>query len=151
MWLRDFYRLKKDGALSTYCKECERKAKRKEYARNRKKPDGLFMNMRTGQVIEHKGASTRIHWSGYMVEKITRLYATTKNDDLAVELNVSPRTVVRKARELGLEKDPEWLRRHSRNNCRKMQIINKCCGNSGMIKPGEHRNPSGEFKKKTSC
>lgn len=147
LWLRDFYRRKKDGAISTYCKECERKAKREEYARNRKKPDGLFKNMRTGQVIEHKGASTRIYWSGYMVEKLKRLFPTTKNADIAVELNVSPRTMIRKARELGLEKSKEWQRAHALRNCQTMRIINKCCGNSGMIKPGEHKNPAGEFKK----
>ena len=57
-----------------------------------------------GRLIEHKDRSTKIHWSGYMEEKLRRLFPTTKNDDLAVEFNVSPRTVIRKAREMGLVK-----------------------------------------------
>ncbi len=146
LWLRDFYR-RKDGTTGSYCKECERATKREEYARNRKKPDGIFGNSRTGQVVEHRGFSVRIYWSDYMVEKLKRLFPTTKNEELAVELNVSPRTMIRKARELGIEKDKSWMAAHSRMNCKTMQIINKCCGNSGMIKPGEHRNPAGEFKK----
>ena len=83
-----------------------------------------------------------------MIERLTNKYATTKNEDLAIDLNVSPRTVIRKARELGLEKDKGWMQAHARKNCRTMRILNKCCGNSGQIKKGEHKSPKTEFKKR---
>ena len=83
-----------------------------------------------------------------MIERLTNKYATTKNEDLAIDLNVSPRTVIRKARELGLEKDKGWMQAHLRKNCRTMRILNKYRGNSGQIKKGEHRSPETEFKKR---
>ena len=98
--------------------------------------------------MEHKDYSTKIHWSLYMIERLTNKYATTKNEDLAIDLNVSPRTVIRKARELGLEKDKGWMQAHARKNCRTMRILNKYRGNSGQIKKGEHRSPETEFKKR---
>ena len=83
-----------------------------------------------------------------MIERLTNKYATTKNEDLAIDLNVSPSTVIRKARELGLEKDKGWMQAHARKNCRTMRILNKYRGNSGQIKKGEHKSPKTEFKKR---
>ena len=148
LWLRDFWQ-RKDGTRYSYCKECSRAIKNAEYARNRKKPDGIFLDRRTGRAVEHRGCSVRIHWSGYMIERLTRFYATTKNEDLALNLGVSPRTMIRKARELGLEKSKEWMAAHSRANCKTMAILNKCCGNSGQFKKGVRASPATEFKKRT--
>lgn len=83
-----------------------------------------------------------------MIEKLRRIFPTTKNEDCAIEFGVSPRTVIRKARELGLTKNEEWRIAFARENCQIMKIYNKCRGNSGMIKPGERKSPATEFKKK---
>ena len=147
LWLRDFYKTA-NGRVSSACKECTRQEKRDEYARNRKVPNQLYQDPVTGRLMEHKDYSTKIHWSPYMIERLTNKYATTKNEDLAIDLNVSPRTVIRKARELGLEKDRGWMQAHARKNCQTMRILNKCCGNSGQIKKGEHKSPKTEFKKR---
>lgn len=147
LWLRDFYKTA-NGWVSSACKECTRQEKRDEYARNRKVPNRLYQDPVTGRFMEHKDCSTKIHWSPYMIERLTNKYATTKNEDLAIDLNVSPRTVIRKARELGLEKDRGWMQAHARKNCQTMRILNKCCGNSGQIKKGEHKSPKTEFKKR---
>lgn len=147
LWLRDFYKTA-NGWVSSACKECTRQGKRDEYARNRKVPNRLYQDPVTGRIMEHKDCSTKIHWSPYMIERLTNKYATTKNEDLAIDLNVSPRTVIRKARELGLEKDRGWMQAHARKNCQTMRILNKCCGNSGQIKKGEHKSPKTEFKKR---
>lgn len=147
LWLRDFYKTA-NGRVSSACKECTRQEKRDEYARNRKVPNRLYQDPVTGRLMEHKDCSTKIHWSLHMIERLTNTYATTKNEDLAIDLNVSPRTVIRKARELGLEKDKGWMQAHARKNCRTMRILNKCRGNSGQIKKGEHRSPETEFKKR---
>ena len=147
LWLRDFYKTA-NGWVSSACKECTRQEKRDEYARNRKVPNRLYQDPVTGRLMEHKDYSTKIHWSLYMIERLTNKYATTKNEDLAIDLNVSPSTVIRKARELGLEKDKGWMQAHARKNCQTMRILNKCCGNSGQIKKGEHKSPKTEFKKR---
>lgn len=149
LWLRDYYRLA-TGWLSPYCKECTRAAKREEYARNRKVPNRLYQDDR-GRLVEHKDCSTKIHWSEYMEQKLKRLFPTTKNEDLAIEFNMSPRTVIRKAREMGLEKDKAWMQAHARKNCQYMRVLNMCSGNSGQFKKGEHASPETEFKKKVIC
>ena len=105
-----------------------------------------------GRLLEHKGSRTRLFWSAPMEEKLRRLFPTTKNEDLAIEFDMSARTIVRKARELGLEKDREWMLEHKRQNCRLMRVINLCHGgNSGQFKKGRHASPKTEFKKKAIC
>lgn len=150
LWLQEFYRMS-NGWLSGACKECCRKEKNEWYANNRKVPDRMYHDER-GRLLEHKGCSTRLFWSAPMEEKLRRLFPTTKNDDLAIEFDMSARTIVRKARELGLEKDREWMLEHKRQNCRLMRVINLCHrGNSGQFKKGQHASPKTEFKKKAIC
>ena len=127
-----------------------RQEKRESYARTRKVPDRLYLNETTGRLMEHRQYSTRIHWSEPMIQKLRRLFPTTKNEDIAIELGVSVRTLIRQARALGLMKSPEWMAEHSRQNCRIMRILNKCRGNSGMFKKGVRKSPATEFKKKTT-
>lgn len=146
LWLRDYYKCK-DG-YSTYCKECERGLKREEYARNRKKPDGVFSDPRTGRLVEHRACSTRIYWSPTMLHYLSTRFATEKNEDIAIHLGVSLRTMIRKARALGLHKAPDLMHQYSMEHCRTMQTINKFQRNSGMFRKGEHACPEHEFKKR---
>ena len=144
----EFYIRKADGSKYPRCRHCMRQEKRESYARIHKVPDKLYRNETTGRLMEHSGYSTRIHWSTPMDEKMRRMYATTKNEDLAIDLGVSVRTLVRRARTLGLKKNNEWMAAHSRQNCRIMRILNKCRGNSGMFKKGVRNSPATEFKRK---
>lgn len=105
---REFYKLKDlknfpDG-YDRECKECRRREKREAYVR---KPKGVFLI--NGRAMERDGYTCRIYWSDETVRKFRRLYPTTLNDDLAVEFGCSVRTIVRRAREMGLEKDSVWL------------------------------------------
>ena len=111
LWLRDFYRNKVNGVLSSYCKECMKEVKNEEYAAKRKRPDGVFMHGTYGRLMEHDGLSTRIYWSSNMLSVLRRCFPNTKTEEVAEMLGVSRRTVVRKARELGLEKDSEFLQK----------------------------------------
>lgn len=141
LWrVRDFYSDK-----TSYCKECSRAYKREEYARNRKVPDGQYYNKR-GQLVVHKGAMTQIVWTGQMIEDLRRWYPNSKNEELAGILSVSVRTMVRKARELGLYKDREWMRAISRQNVHQAQVFSRIHGYPGSIQKGEHRSPATEFK-----
>lgn len=108
LWLRDFYR-QKEGKPSSYCKECTSKWKREWYGRKRKKPDGIFMHPDFGRLMEHKGATLRIFWSANMLATLKRFFPTTKTAEVAEMLGVSRRTADRKAKELGLEKDPAFI------------------------------------------
>lgn len=128
------------------CRSCCLSYKREEYRRNRAVPEGVYRHPRTGQLIEHRANVTHIYWSSSMLRHLRASYATTTNADLAIDLGVSPRTVIRKARQLGLVKSPEWLTGTWGEQCRVMRAINKICGNSGQWRPGTHPSPDTEFK-----
>lgn len=145
-WRKEFHlnKASSDGLVS-YCKECTRVIKRAEYARNRKVPDGISVRD-DGMKFIHKGISRKIYWDGNMISTLKRYFATTLNDELAEMIGVSKRTVVRKAREMGLEKDQEWLSRIWEERRRLARTIAKRKGNPGCWKKGVHGNPAGEFK-----
>jgi len=134
---------------SKYCSaECKYEAmkvwKRDYYNREQKKPDGIKRGKR-GLLYEKKGSVVRIHWTGQMLSDLKRWYATTRNAELAECLGVSLRTLIRKARELGLTKDPDWVRGISKANARTMHAVNKKNGWKGMFKKGNK--PKVRFEK----
>ena len=111
-----------------------------------RKPDGLERDPDSGRVWEHKGYAKRIYWTGQMLSDLRNFYATTKNEELAGMLGVSPRTVVRKARELGLEKDPDWLHGVWDEHRMMAHASSRAKGYPGGFRKGEHAYPEGEFK-----
>ena len=60
-------------------------------------------------------------------------YAITMNRECANHLGTSMRTMIRYARELGLEKDPDFVRELWRDNCKLMADANRGEGNRGKI------------------
>ena len=144
--LGDFYmQKKKRGKLQpkARCKQCELRVKRERYRRMH--PLGVTYDLETGKAWRRTGMGRRIEWTSQMLSDLRRLFARTKNDELAGILGVGVRTMVRKARELGLEKDGEWLSGMWRDHVR-MHMMSRALGYPGRIMPGEHRNPEGEFK-----
>lgn len=136
LYLGHFYKLGKskdhpDG-YDCRCKECRRKEKREAYARTRKVPDGIRLNA-YGQVTEKRGKSVRLHWGEVKVKDFKRLYPFNTNEDVAIEMGCSVRTVVRRAREMGLEKDPDWLQNVWNKNRKLAHSINKICGNKADL------------------
>lgn len=61
--------------------------------------------------MEHKGHSIRIFWNKDMLDMLREYYPNTKNEDVAGMCGVSVRTAIRKANELGLTKNKEYLLR----------------------------------------
>lgn len=108
LWMREFYPLK-NGTRNSWCHECVLNYKREQYLKHRKVPDGTFMHRSLDRIVEHKGYSTRIFWNGNMLSIMHRYYHNTINRELAEMLGVSERSVTRKARELGLEKDKDFV------------------------------------------
>lgn len=114
---------------------------------NKQPKEGVYYNPKLGRIVKQKGHSITIYWSPAMLDYLRRHFPTTLNAELAECLGVGMRTMRRKARELGLEKDHDWLmgvyaeRRHMAHvACRRM-------GYPGSFRKGEHANPNGEFKK----
>lgn len=102
---------KKPDGISIYCAECGRKMRRDSYSRNRKVPEGIRVR-EDGVKIRHEGHSCRIYWDGNMVAIMKRHFPRSTNQEMLELLGhqVSLRTMLRKAREMDLEKDPDWLR-----------------------------------------
>lgn len=146
LWLKDYYR-DKYGIVSSYCKECVKAKKRAEYAAGKKKPDGIRMDFSTGRVYEKRGCSKRIFWSKQMCDDLRRLYPTTKNDELAGMFGVSVRTMIRKARELGVEKDKDWMHGTVMSHLKMAKMESDRLGRPGGFPKGVRSNPDGEFKK----
>lgn len=111
-----------------------------------KKKEGLFYDAKTGRTMEHRGYATRIYWSTAMLDYLRRHFPTTKNDELAGCLGVSHRTMIRKARELGLQKDPVWLQQVWDAHRLMAHAANTKMRNPNSFKPGIRHNPAGEFK-----
>lgn len=78
----------------------------------------------------------RINWTPSMIDCLKRNYEITKNEDLAVMLGVSMRSVTRKARELGLKKNVAWVRALWKTNVKLAHGFNKLCYNSGKFQKG---------------
>lgn len=146
LWLRDFYRCK-DGTIASWCKECTKANKREWYSKTHKVPDGIRLNPKTGMFIVHQGLAHSIYWNKQMLDNLKRFFPTTKNDDLVDILGVSKRTLIRKARELGIEKDPEWQHTNTMRALKIAQVLNWSRDYPNRPPKGYHFNPEGEFKK----
>lgn len=147
LWKRDFYQLS-TGGCSSHCKECISEAKRREYVQKKKVPDGQYLHKSKGILVEHNGYSTRILWSENMLSLLKRYFPTTRNEEVAELIGVSPRTVIRKAREIGLEKDPTWLKNVYNFNRMAAMAESKRKGRPGTFKPGCRVGEKTWFKKK---
>lgn len=88
------------------CKECHRKYKREAY--NKSHPQ-VYMGDNGMLLQRSKGGHPYIFWNGNMISELKRYYPNTSNRDMVELLGVSERTIVRKARELGLEKSEEYV------------------------------------------
>ena len=90
-----------------------------------------------------------IVWTPQMLKLITTFFPIMFNKPLAKWLGVSLRTLLRKARELGLEKQEGFLQKRQKDI---NQLISESHKNNEklkatQIKKGEHRGRSTEFKK----
>lgn len=141
--MSDFY-TKSDGNPSSWCKECVRSEKRKKYVKRR--PDGVMLDINSDRIVEKKGCSIRIFWNKQMIDDLKRYFPFMTNDEVAGIIGVSHRTAVRKARELGLEKDKDWLLKKWGENRILANVMAKKKGYPGAFQKGCHNNPDGEFK-----
>ena len=96
----------------------------------------MFYHADVGRVMEHDGHSTRIFWNRDMVDILKQYFPVKKNEEVAEMIGVSQRTMIRKARELGLQKDKGFMNQVWDENRKMAHLVNKVRRNSGMIKKG---------------
>ncbi len=113
---------------TSYCKECWKKYNRERHAMNKNVKEGVFYDAKEGRLMEHYGYSKRIYWSKPMIEELKRNYPYMKNEEVAGLLGVSQRTMIHKARELGLRKDEQALHRMWDENRKIAHAVNRVNG-----------------------
>lgn len=87
-----------------------------------------------GRSKESKGGfKVSLYWNPTMIKTLDQKFSDTENKELAIELGVSPRTLVRKARERGLEKDPVWLAAKWEENRKLAHFANRIKPNAGQM------------------
>lgn len=111
------------------------------------KPKRIFWHEGMQRIVEHDRYVTRIFWSKDMIDFLKANFARTLNEDLAGCLGVSQRTVIRKARELGLQKDKAWLDGIWNERRLMAHAESKRKGYPGTFRKGQHASPETEFKK----
>lgn len=87
------------------CKECHRKQKKASYDKYHPQ---VYMGDE-GRLLKRSQGHPCIFWNGNMLSDLKKHYPNTSNRDMVDLLGVSERTIVRKARELGLEKSDEYV------------------------------------------
>ena len=111
-------------------------------------PPRNYYSAKHGRIVTKDHYATRIFWNRDMIDFLKANYATTLNEELSGQLGVSCRTVIRKARELGLEKDKSWLRGIWDERRLIAHVVSKKMGYPGSFKKGYHASPETEFKKR---
>lgn len=127
----------------------EQRAKWREYYHKThpKKEPKNFLHPKLHRIVTRDHYATRIFWNRDMLDLLKRHFPNTLNEELAGMLGVSTRTMIRKARELGLTKDKEWLDAIWDERRIMAHHASKRLGYPGSIKPGQHLSPATEFKK----
>lgn len=87
-----------------------------------------------------------IVWTPQMLKLLNDHYATMFNRDLTKLVGVSMRSLIRKARELGLEKTPDFQEVKRKEIGRRAGLAKIGKTSPALFRKGEHRNPGGEFK-----
>lgn len=84
-------------------------------------------------------------WTEEKVDYLLRHYANTPNAEIVAATGVSERTIQRKAKALGLVKDPAYIAGISRDGLMQIEYLRLTDHKMGPPK-GLRCNPAGEFK-----
>jgi hypothetical protein len=88
-------------------------------------------------ILKKKQSRPTINWTPVMIQKLKIEFPVRFNKELAKELGVGWRSLVRKAREMGVEKEPDFLenRRHVITEMAVKANHNPNTGNKGWSVP----------------
>ena len=88
-----------------------------------------------------------IVWTDEQLKLLRDFFPTMFNRPLAIWIGVSMRTLIRKARELGLEKKPGFLTERRKDiSALASAALKKSTNTATRFKKGMRNNPAGEFK-----
>lgn len=93
---------------------------------------------KTGRAYVKVGRVWQIRWSADMEGYMRRKYATTKNATMAAALGISTKTLIGKAREMGLWKDRTLLRQWQKQNLLIANAMYRAKGCPNCFKPGNN-------------
>lgn len=104
----------------------------------------IYYELRLPEIIEKRPPrrTAGIEWTSEMLEAVKNKFPVTFNKELAAELGVSWRTLVRKARELGIEKEPNFLEKRRKTITKMAQSArpeNEHKGKKGFVIPGSEK------------
>ena len=99
-----------------------------------------------GLAFKTENGGISIVWSPDMISLMKREYPFTLNDEMAGMLGVSKRTVIKKAKELGLVKDRDWLMSIWKERCFMAHCEAKRMGYPGCFKKGNMIGAEYRFK-----
>lgn len=105
--------------------------------RRRRAPDrsdGVRYSKAAQCIVEYRNGIQRKYWNSQMIADFRKLFPVTTNEELASLFCVSKRTINRKATELGLRKNEEWMRKMSRHNLFFASVKNRLNGYSQLVK-----------------
>lgn len=105
--------------------------------RRRRAPDrsdGVRYSKAAQCIVEYRNGYQRKYWNPQMIADFRKLFPVTTNEELASLFCVSKRTINRKATELGLRKNEEWMRQMSRHNLFFATVKNRSNGYSQLVK-----------------
>lgn len=102
--------------------------------RHADRSDGVRYSKEARQIVEYRNGLQRKYWNPQMIADFRKLFPVTTNEELASLFCVSKRTINRKATELGLRKDAEWMRKMSRHNLFFASVKNRLNGYSQLVK-----------------
>lgn len=94
------------------CKECHRKQKKESYDKYHPQ---VYMND-DGRLMKRSKGHPVIFWNGNMISDLKRHFPTTSNAELVELLGFSERTILRKAKELGLHKSKDYIAKAAKQN-----------------------------------
>lgn len=104
------------------CKDCCRKYGREQYARKHKSPYKYYYDPKKGCMVDNTGYRPKTYWSKDMLDILKKYYPVTPTQEVADMIGVHKRTLQRKAKELGITKDTEYLR-HSLSERQKTGLL----------------------------
>lgn len=110
--------------------------RREKMSKNRKKEDGIFYDFATGRCWEHNGKSKRLLWTESMVRELRAKFPVMHSEELAGMLQMCKRTLERKAKELGIKKNPQWLAKNMEESRRIARSCTRRGLNPGCYKSG---------------
>lgn len=99
-------------------------------------------NKSVGRIVHVAGRSRSVFWSKQMEDELRRIFPRSFNAELCEYFGLSQRTILRKARQMGLQKDPEWQHQNCLHSARMAHIAARAKGYPGHFKKGH---PANEF------